>query len=246
LPTGAAELRKGRSPLNLGTGAELMLPDGQKRSRKQTLKTVIGMGGGPPSGQQAESDADTEASGGTTDGGEEEEQKVEVAALLSAVESRLQVADAKAAQRERATMQLLLESEERNRRQMEAQTAMLARAVERLQVGGPGSAASGGGGLGGSLLGYPATELAGMEELAAAGRGGADIASAFFESMRVQGRCETAMAARLLRSPVPDRSRKEIMLLSYTVDLLEKVQGGEPARELLVRRICGIFLAEQA
>ena len=251
LLTGAAELEKPRSPINLGTGAELVLPDGQKRNRRQALKTEIGLGGGPPSGQQVQSDADTDASGASTEGeqGEAKEEEGVVAALLSQVESRMLLADAKAARQQEATVRLLEEAEERNMRRMEAQTEMLARAIQRLQVAAPKPpkpTASALGALGKSLLGYPATELEGMEEQAAAGNGGVDIASAFFESMRVQGRCEAAMAARLQRSPVPERSRNEIMLLSHTVDLLEGVTGGKPARELLVRRICGIFLAEQA
>ena len=156
------------------------------------------------------------------------------------------LADAKAARQQQETVRLFEEAEERSRRRMVEQTEMLARAMQRLQAPTAKPTASALGALGKSLLGYPATELEGMEEQAAAGNGGVDIASAFFESMRVQGRCEAAMAARLQRSPVPERSRNEIMLLSHTVDLLEGVTGGKPARELLVRRICGIFLAEQA
>jgi hypothetical protein len=251
LLTGAAELEKPRSPINLGTGAELVLPDGQKRRRKQTLKTEIGLGGGPISGQEAQSDADTVASGASTEGeqgGEANDEETEgaVAALLSQVESRLLLADAKAARQQQETVRLFEVAEERSRRRMVEQTEMLARAMQRLQAPTAKPTASALGALGKSLLGYPATELEGMEEQAAAGNGGVDIASAFFESMRVQGRCEAAMAARLQRSPVPERSRNEIMLLSHTVDLLEGVTGGKPARELLVRRICGIFLAEQA
>lgn len=65
-------------------------------------------------------------------------------------------------------------------------------------------------------------------------------------NMRSMGKVEANMVQRLQRLKVGDRSRVELLVLAQAVDLLEETQGTKRVRELLVRRMCGILLAEDS